>query len=185
MSSSLLAGALSSLVFNIGGVNVHATYLQGDHPGCEMAQRRATQWRKEGQVAVTQRVGQWCVAGTLIGQLWVAEQWKADHNRNRAWGWRIQMPLTGIPHATPSRDSSWSFEMADLQLGFKASIRHSGRALDAHHEESVGLVEKQFSTTALGIRRLQQGHIATFPSGHFLLSGVDPVRGAYSIFVQR
>lgn len=184
MASGLVAAAISSLALQVGGVDLHATYLRGDPPGCSLAQQRAKDWQREGKLAVFQRTGGWCVAGTMIGQQWVSEQWIDEHREGRAWGWRVVIPMTSMRHMQPTRKGEWPLEIIDRQLDTRLQIRHSWKPLAEHHHESVSLLSRA-GAALLANRELQYGQISTFSDGRFLVSGRDPSFGSYSIFLQR
>lgn len=184
MASGLVVAAISSLALQVGGVDLKATYLRGDLPGCSLAQKRANDWRREGRLAVFQRTGGWCVAGTMMGHQWVSEQWIDEHQEGRAWGWRVVIPMAAIRQTQPARKAEWPLEIIDRQLDTRLQIRHSWKPLAEHHQESVSLVSRA-GAARLADRELQYGQISAFSDGRFLVSGRDAKFGSYSIFLQR
>ena len=184
MASGLAAAALSSLALQVGGVDLHATYLRGDLPGCFLAQQRANDWRREGKLAIFHRTSGWCVAGTMIGHQWVSEQWIDESHQGRAWGWRVVIPMTSARQMQPGRKAEWPLEIIDRQLDTRLQIRHSLKPLIEHHQESVSLLRRA-GASRLADRELQHGQITAFSGGQFLVSGQDPRVGSYSIFLQR
>jgi hypothetical protein len=184
MTSGLVVAAISSLALQVGGVDLHATYLRGDLPGCSLAQQRANDWRREGKLAIFQRTGGWCVAGTMMGHQWVSEQWIDEHQAGRAWGWRVVIPMTSMRQMQTARKAEWPMEIIDRQLDTRLQIRHSRKPLAEHHQESVSLLSRA-GAARLSDREFQYGQISAFSGGQFLVSGRDPRFGSYSIFLQR
>ncbi len=183
--STIVFSALTSLVLQVGGMDLAATYLQADRPGCAIAAQRAKDWRQEGRVAVEQRVGKWCVAGAVVGDHWVAEQWDSDAPSDRARGWRVRIPLRQMQTTDKAANPRWPFDVIDRQLGVRFQMRHSLQTLKDHHQASLLSLEKQVNLHAAVNRTLRDGQLTTFPRGQILLSGRDPLHGSYSILIQR
>lgn len=183
--STIIFSALAGLALQVGGIDLNATYLHADRPGCVVAAQRAKDWRREGRVAIEQRAGKWCVVGAVVGDHWIAEQWDSDAPPGRAQGWRVRIPLRQMQSAPAPTQSDWPLDVIDRQLGARIQIRHSLRALDDHHKASLLSLQKQAGLHAGATRDLRDGRLTTFAQGQILLSGKDPLLGSYSILIQR
>jgi len=184
MVSTAITAAFAGLAFQVGGMDVSATYLRSDLPGCFLAQQRVKNWQQEGRVAIFHRAMGWCVAGAVIGHQWVAEQWIAEHRSGEAWGWRVLMPMTFNQQTRLARSTEWPYEIFDRQIGTRLRIRHSWKSLSDHHQESVALLNRSGISTS-SKQNFSLGHFANFSAGQFVVSGRDPQLGSYSIFLQR
>lgn len=185
VDSIIVFSTLTSLALQVGGMDLAATYLQGDRSGCAIAAQRAKGWRQEGRVAVEQRVGQWCVAGAVVGDHWVAEQWDADAPSDRARGWRVRIPLRQTQSTDKATNPRWPLDVTDRQLGVRFQMRHSLQTLEDHHQASLLSLGKQADVHTVATRSLRDGRLTTFPQGQILLSGRDPLLGSYSLLIQR
>lgn len=183
--ATIIFPALASLALQIGGIDLDATYLRGDRPGCAITAQRAKDWRREGRAAIEQRVGKWCVVGAVIGDQWVAEQWDSDAPPNQAQGWRVRIPLRQMQRAATAAKPDWPFGVVDRQLGVRIQLRHSLQALADHHEASLLSLQKQVGLIGGITRDLLDGRLTTFAQGQILLSGKDPLLGSYSVLIQR
>lgn len=183
--SGAVLSVLASLALQVGGMDLNATYLQGDRPGCVIAAQRVKDWRQEGRVAVEQRIGKWCVAGAVVGDHWVAEQWDSDAPPARARGWRVLIPLRQKHSTDKAADPYWPLDVIDRQLGVRLQMRHSLDGLDNHHQASLLSLKQRVDPHAAMTRTLRDGRLTTFSQGQILLSGKDPLLGSYSILIQR
>lgn len=185
LDSTIVFSALAGLALQVGGVEMNATFLQANQPGCVIAAQRAKDWRQEGKLAVEQRIGKWCVAGTVQNDYWVAEQWDADAPPSRAQGWRVRIPIRQIQNTAQAANHYWPFTVLDRHLNVRLQMRHSLQTLDDHHQASLLNLEKQIGRHSGAVQHLPDGRLTTFDQGQILLSGRDPLRGSYSILIQR
>jgi hypothetical protein len=91
-TSVAVAAALMS--FTVNSIPIEARLMKSSGTdGCSLASERARAWRAGGNRVVEQRVGGWCVVGTVIEQHWVAEQWSVDAGPRQAQGWGVRIPI--------------------------------------------------------------------------------------------
>lgn len=185
MNSTFVAPALMSLALQVGGLDLDATYLHGDRPGCVIANQRAQEWRVQGLVAIERRVGKWCVVGAVMGGQWIAEQWNSDAPPHRAQGWRVRIPLRQVANPGANHQSDWPLDVTDRRLGTRIRVRQSLLALDEHHQKSLSSLGRGVRGDDGVTRQLPGGRLTTFSQGQILVSGRDPLLGSYSILVQR
>lgn len=185
ISQTLGAAALSLVV---QGMPLHADYLRSTESACEMSARTAQQWQKQGRSVVQQRIGQWCVSGTVEQGQWIAEQWR--DMTSGAQGWRIRIPLSNMSGQTALGLKAWGVDVIDPAIESRIRYRQSFQTLDQHHRDSAALI---------GVRNLERMTDASHPRkiiaspfrltqlerGAIVLSGHHPDGGSYSVVIER
>lgn len=190
LSQTLGAAALSLVV---QGTPLHADYLRSVEPACVMSARAAQQWRSQGRSVVQQRIGSWCVSGTVDQGQWLAEQWR-DLSAG-AQGWRIRIPLASVVHRSAPDANAWGVDVIDPAIESRIRYRQSLQVLDQHHRDSAVLMGARNGATApdtTNARQVNSRQMNTPPfrlsqldHGAVLLSGRHPDGGSYSVVIER
>jgi hypothetical protein len=160
--------AASGLSLLINGVPVQANLLNGAASGCDMSAQTAKQWRNEGAFVVEQRVGVWCVAGTVREGVWLAEQWQEGLSSDRrSRGWLIKIPLSQPPGARRKSphtvQNPWALDVFDSEIKARVRYRQSLAEHDAHHRKSLAISGK----------------------GALVITQPHPDGGSYSVAIER
>lgn len=172
-----------SLVVN--GTPVEARFLVDDGAACALAARQASTWRREKRLVIEQRSGEWCVAGTVINDQWVAVQWRRAAQDRQSNGWHVRMPLRAIGPSVPVSDMAptWNLDVVDRGIQARMRFRQSSNHLDAHHhgsERALGMtssVQELTPSSAIRLSRRDDGRV--------LVSGRHPSGGSYSVVIDR
>ena len=184
--SGVFAAAAAHWVIN--GLPVEATYLKSASPGCIAASARASDWRKAGRKVTEQRVGHWCVVGTVIDRYWVSEQWQAYSTGGfGAYGWRVRLPL-GRQRQTPQLPrQSFPIDLVDPAISARIQFRSSLDSLDIHHQKTLHSIAADTQTSQVeSTSSATQNHlrISRLRNGALVVSG-SSAGSRYSVVVQR
>ena len=172
-----------SLVVN--GMPVEARFLLDDGAACELAARQARTWRREKRLVIEQRSGEWCVAGTVINDQWIAVQWRRAAQDRQSNGWHIRMPLraTGpsvpVSHMAPT----WNLDVVDRGIQARMRFRQSSNGLEVHHQGSERALE--MSSSVGGVTPSSAIRLSRRDDGRVLVSGRHPSGGSYSVVIDR
>jgi hypothetical protein len=183
--ASLAAIALS---FIVNGLPFTGTYLKGDLAPCAEAMRQAEAWKTAGNLAVTQQVGPWCTAGTVMDGQWVSVQWRASPQGTGSDGWYVSLPLAAGQRGSGTRPGAWGLDVLDPSIGTRLRMRRSLETLERHHQQSLLLLGADRPASPQRPRpvRADQDSILTqFENGALLLSLRLENEGSYSILIER
>jgi hypothetical protein len=184
-TSVAVAAALMS--FTVNSIPIEARLLKSSvADGCIQASERARLWRESGSKVIEQRIGGWCVVGTVIDQHWVAEQWWMAANRGQAHGWRVRIPVKSIVGNSHTPNNSWPLDISDASTRTRTSVRRSSLSLAEHHAQSRRLAglsgKEQQRDSGSNSPRLLVTHSGT---GALLISGSYAPGESYSVLIDR
>lgn len=186
IEQTLGAAALSLIV---QGTSLHADYLRGTDTACVMSARSAQQWQKLGRAVVQQRIGPWCVSGTVEQGYWIAEQWRDQPTG--AQGWRIRIPLGNLRQSGVFDANAWGLDVIDPAIASRIRYRQSSQVLARHHLDSAALMGAHHGAE-LGAAAASHDEPIRAPlrltqlnRGTLLLSGRHPDGGSYSVVIER
>lgn len=190
LSQTFGAAALSLIV---QGTPMHADYLRSVDSACVMSARAAKQWNGQGRTVVQQRIGSWCVSGTVDQGQWLAEQWR--DLPGGAQGWRIRIPLGGVVHRSGPEANAWGVDVIDPAIESRIRYRQSLQVLDQHHRDSAVLMGTRSALNPPNAMNAWQTSIrqtnppplrlSQLDHGAVLLSGRHPDGGSYSVVIER
>lgn len=186
----LLSGVLASaaLQWVVNGLPIEATYLTAPHVGCAVASARAKHWRESEKIVAEQRVGEWCVVGTVIDGYWVSEQWRAASlSIGSAVGWRIRSPLPGQRVSGPAKKTDWPIDVVDPSISTRVQFRWSLDPIDLHHEKTLIALagSKVFRRNPSIVSRSNRPLLLSrLQSGELVVSGASN-NARYSVVIQQ
>lgn len=190
MAIDLISGVFAATAVHwvINGLPVEATYLKSASSGCVAASQRATVWRQAGKKVAEQRVGQWCVVGTVVDHYWVSEQWQAESAGGPgAYGWRVRLPLVRHKEPSTSIQPSWPLDLFDPAISARIRFRASLDSLDTHHQKtlrSMALDPRDFPAVSAPIVNKNPLRISRLVNGVLVVSG-SSAGARYSVVIQR
>lgn len=186
IEQTLGAAALSLIV---QGTPLHADYLRGTDRACVMSARSAQQWQKQGRTVVQQRIGPWCVSGTVEAGHWIAEQWRDQPTG--AQGWRVRIPLGNLRRSSTSNANAWGVDVIDPAIESRIRYRQSAQVLERHHRDSAALMGVHHGP-GLDLTDASRGgsigaplRLTQLDRATVLLSGQHPDGGSYSVVIER
>jgi hypothetical protein len=172
----------------LNGLPVEATYLTSSQNGCEIAAARAKDWRRTNKAVVEQRVGDWCVVGTVADGYWVSEQWRV-HSAAAvgATGWRVRTLLRGLRMSTGTTSGGWQIDMVDPQISARIQFRSSHDDLQTHHTKTLSVLTGESRLAGHGSVSSARGRgllLSRTKTGTVVLSGAA-TSGRYSVVIQK
>jgi hypothetical protein len=194
MSSTALSALALSMVIN--QVPVQGQYLQSDQPACQITAQQAMIWKAQGHHPVEKQVGSWCTVGTVINNVWVAEQWQRKSQTGQqallSEGWRIRIPLALNQQVRNRHSGDWGLDIEDQGIQARISVRKSSGNLALHHQSSLAFIQARtlgghsaVRTLPKDVHRNENAVISRLDNGTVVLSGRHETEGSYSVVIQR
>lgn len=190
MAVDLISGVFAAAAAHwvINGLPIEATYLKSASSGCIVASARASVWRQAGKRVAEQRVGQWCVVGTVIDRHWVSEQWHAEPaGSHGTYGWRVRLPLGSYAGSSQFSQLGWPIDLMDPTISARIQFRASLDSLDTHHQKTLQSITSDtgaVQAVTTPITNKNPLRISRLANGALVVSG-SSAGSRYSVVIQR